>query len=271
MKRPAKTERSRVPLPRSGIGDDSVVRDSNETRNADAFRSAKNGAESVTIPSVRRGRMARLPDEHYLGHSFVHWSMAMDGRKTGWLSPLFHAQFREIQFHTLTRHRLICLVYCLMPDHLHMLWAGLAADSNQNNAAIFFRRYLNKALAGCGAESVTIPSAAIPCPNGTLTRSAPFRLQKQAWDVVLREKDRERDAIERLLFYITENPVRAELVSDARAWSYSGAQAAGFPELDWRQSDFTERLWKIYWSEREKYGAESVTIPSANPNNGTLT
>ena len=270
------TERSRVPLhpesspeSRSGIGNDSVRLDSVRL---DPVRSDS---------SHHRGRMTRLPAEYYRAHAFVHWNMAIDDRATGWLTPVFHARFREIQLHTLARHRLVCLVYCLMPDHLHLLWAGLSPDSDQDRAATFFRRYLNQALAdhgmlthsapargaksatNSGAESVTIPSGPIPSSHGTQARSAPYRLQKQAWDVVLRDHDLERHAIERLLFYITANPVRARLVNDARHWPYSGTQAAGYPELDWRQVDFPDRLWKIYWRERDRH--ESQTERSRVP------
>jgi REP element-mobilizing transposase RayT len=152
--------------------------------------------------------------------------MTMAGRREGWLDVDLHRQFRESQLHTLSRYELLCPVYCLMPDHLHFVWFGLSEASDQDLAASFFRRFFNAALKPRGQE-----------------------LQRQPWDVVLREKDRERSAIASACFYIAENPVRAGLVPTAAEWPFSGSLAAGYPEFDWRQDTFTERLWTVYAAE----------------------
>jgi putative transposase len=184
-----------------------------------------------------RGRMRRLALAWYQGYAFVLWNMTMRQRKTGWLSEGLHARFREIQLHTLGRYHLISLGYCLMPDHLHMLWAGLALESDQNRAAAFFRRQFDAVL-----------------PAGV-------ELQKQGWDSVLREKDRERGAVISAAFYIAQNPVRANLVADAVRWPFSGAQAMGYPVLDWRQPDFAEKVWRIYELEGERLrGRQAGTL-----------
>ena len=181
-------------------------------------------------PAREYGRMRRLPPEWYRGHAFVHWSMTIDGRKTGWLDRDFYHRFREIQLHTLSRYHLVCLAHCLMPDHLHGLWAGLASDSDQSKAATFFRKFMTIALKTHG-----------------------LALQKQPWDEVLREKDLERDAVVRAAFYIAQNPVRAGLVQKAEDWPYSGSQAAGYPDLDWRYQDFEQRIWTIYDLEVRRF------------------
>jgi putative transposase len=205
-----------------------------------------------TLP---HGRMQRLSPAFYQGHAFVHWNMTVQDRRTGWLTPAFHQRFREIQLHTLNRYRLLCLCYCLMPDHLHLLWVGLSEESDQDKAAAFFRKHFNRLLAqeaGGGAARLPAPGISAGAGSG----SAPMlTLQKQAWDVVLREHDRERGAIERQLFYIAENPVRGCLVTDAYDWPCSGSQAAGYPDFDWRDKDFTERLWTIYDLEVRRSGA----------------
>jgi len=178
---------------------------------------------------AHHGRMKRLSDAHYQGYAFVHWSMTIEDRRTGWLDALFHARFRETQMHVLCRHHLICLTYCLMPDHIHTVWAGLSLESDQNRAASFFRKYLNRVLEGEGV-----------------------RLQKQTWDAVLRDEERERDALAKSLLYINENPVRANLVPDARQWQYSGCQVAGHPGMDWRDPDFHTKIWRVFVAERRR-------------------
>jgi REP element-mobilizing transposase RayT len=81
----------------------------------------------------------RLPAAAYQGNAYVHWSMTLENRATGWLTPLLHSRFRELLLHTVARYGLLCPAYCLMPDHLHALLIGLRATSDQRVAVRFFR------------------------------------------------------------------------------------------------------------------------------------
>ena len=101
--------------------------------------------------------------------------------------------------------------------------------TDQLRAVSFFRRYFNRALAETGSE-----------------------LQRQAYDHVLREEERERGAVEATLLYVAQNPVRAKLVEEAREWTFSGAMAIGYPDLDWRDEGFEEKIWRIYQMELER-------------------
>jgi putative transposase len=190
--------------------------------------------------------------------------MTIEGRRTGWLTHMFHAQFRELLLHALARYQLACPAYCLMPDHLHLLWLGLAPSSDQRLAAQFFRQHMNRLLASGGtlkrpatpppvAEGVSLPPASLAKqPLGTLTRSAtPLKLQKQGYDHVLRRDERGKDALGKVAFYILENPARKELVKSRDAWPFSGGMVAGYPDLDPRQDDYWERFWKLYWKLAE--------------------
>ena len=183
---------------------------------------------------ANHGRMRRLSQAHYQGRAFVLWNMTVEERATGWLSPEFHLRFRELQLHTLARHGLMCPMYCLMPDHMHLFWIGLSAQSDQHLAARFLRRHLNDLLASCGAS-----------------------LQKQAWDLVLQEREREQGAVSATMFYIAENPVRKHLVTNARQWPFSGVHVPGYPQLDWRSDGFLERLWRIHAQEVARQGERS--------------
>jgi REP element-mobilizing transposase RayT len=185
--------------------------------------------DAESVPDTPHGRMRRLSREHYRGFAFVLWNMTVAQRATGWLTTEFHLRFRELQLHALARHDLMCPAYCLMPDHMHMFWIGLSEGSDQHLAARFFRRHLSALLWRGGVS-----------------------LQKQAWDVVLSEKERERGAVNATIFYIAENPVRKRLVADARDWAFSGVQVPGYPEMDWRAADFPDRLWSICAKEVER-------------------
>ena len=122
---------------------------------------------------VEKDYLKRLPVEYYRGQAYVHWSMTMEDRKTGWLIPIFYYKFREILTHTMFRYGLCCPIYCCMPDHIHLLWVGIFDVSHQQKAAKYFRKQLNLVLEKLGAY-----------------------LQRQAYDHVLREEERERTAFE---------------------------------------------------------------------------
>ena len=75
----------------------------------------------------RPGHLPRLPREYYQGDAMVHWTLPTFDRATGWLSDGFHARFRELMLHAAAREGLFCPTYCLMSDHLHLVWMGPAA------------------------------------------------------------------------------------------------------------------------------------------------
>ena len=96
----------------------------------------------------RKGKLPRLEKHHYQGHAVIFWTNTLDERARGWLTPAFHATFRELMLHAAAREHLFCPAYCLMPDHLHLLWMGLRRESDQLNAMKFLRTHLEPALGG---------------------------------------------------------------------------------------------------------------------------
>jgi len=175
--------------------------------------------------------LRRLPPEYYRGQAYVHWSMTMDDRKSGWLVPIFYYKFREILTHTMFRYGLCCPIYCCMPDHIHLLWVGILDGSDQRNAVKFFRTQLNPILAKLKA-----------------------RFQTQPYDHVLREEERERSAFEDVVEYIARNPERAQLVPTDRYqdYKYTGCLVPGYPDLSPWQNGYWELFWRIYARLREK-------------------
>jgi putative transposase len=167
--------------------------------------------------------LPRLPPEAYRGAVWVHWTMNLERRATGWLDGLFHARLREWLVHALGRHRLVCPAYCVMPDHAHFLWAGLEPASDQRRAVQLLRTCWNRELRPGGRE-----------------------LQRQAHDHILRADERRRDAVAATAAYILSNPVRATLVADWRDYPYCGAAVPGYPSLDPRRSDHWAVFWRIY-------------------------
>ena len=164
--------------------------------------------------------LPRLEPGFYTGLAMVHWTLAVENRATGWLNQGFHASWREVLLHTMARYGLACPVYCLMPDHVHLLWIGLSSPADQRSAMKFFRTHTTQLL-------------------------NPHAWQRQAFDHVLREDERQRGAFTSVSQYVLENPVRQSLAADWHDWPFSGSIMAGFPSLDPRRPDF----WEVFWGE----------------------
>lgn len=124
--------------------------------------------------------------------------------------------------HAAARYALHCPAYCLMPEHLHLVWMGLRRETDQLNAMKFLRTHLEPALGG------------------------DREWQHQPHDHVLREKERKRNAFPRFCFYTLSNPIRASLVQNVQDWPFTGAIMPGFPSLHPLQGDFWPLFWKIH-------------------------
>ena len=172
----------------------------------------------------RNDHLQRLAKEYYQGQAYVHWCMTLEDRKTGWLLPILYYKFREILTHTAFRYGICCPIYCCMPDHFHLLWVGVDADSDQILAARFFRKQMDLVLdkAGC-------------C------------LQREGYDHVLRDEERQHGALEELVEYIARNPERAGLVRKNAFLDYPYADCLmpGYPELQFSAKDYWVRCWRI--------------------------
>ena len=119
-------------------------------------------AKARRDPLNRAFSLPRLAREYYQGDAVVFWTLTLFDRAKGWLKPEFHQRFRELMLHAAAREGLLCPIYCLMPDHFHLIWMGLRLDSDQLNGMAFLRTYLEPEL-------------------------SPARFQPQAQDEVLSE------------------------------------------------------------------------------------
>jgi REP element-mobilizing transposase RayT len=152
-------------------------------------------------------------------------------RGTGWLSRSFHSGFRELLLHVAAREGLFCPAYCLMPDHIHLLWLGLRRDTDQRNGMSFLRTHLEPWL-------------------------APHKFQPQPHDHVLRDEERKHGAFMKICFYILANPVRAGLVKETEIWPHAGAIIPGYPKLHPGQDDFWPKFWKLFHQQRQPDAGE---------------
>lgn len=174
-------------------------------------------------PPLRRPSsfLPRLPPEWYRGQAVVFWTHTIARRRKGWLDATFHTAFRELMLHAAAREQLLCPIYTLMPDHLHLIWMGVSASSEQRPATSFLRDQLEPRL-------------------------APARWQHQPHDHVLRDDERKRGAFVSTCHYIAENPIRAGLANSTTAWPFTGCIVPGYPVLRPLADGFWEKFWRIY-------------------------
>ena len=169
-----------------------------------------------------KGHLPRLAPEYYRGHAFVHWTLTINQRATGWLTPAFNHAWQLTLLHACARYNLACPAYVLMPDHAHLIWLGLTErDSDQRVAIEFLQKHLRLSL-------------------------APADWQRQPFDHVLLEHEREHGAFSMIANYILNNPVRARVAASVREWSNLGCCVPGYPSLDPRTADYWPLTWRIY-------------------------
>jgi REP element-mobilizing transposase RayT len=186
----------------------------------------------MSSPAKRHpGHLPRLDREFYRGDAAIHWTMTVFDRGAGWLNASFHLLFREVMLHTACRQGLFCPAYCLMPDHIHLLWIGLRHDTDQRNGMSFLRTHLEPWL-------------------------APFKFQPQAHDHVLRDEERQREGLARICFYILANPIRAGLIQQTAAWPFCGTVIPGYPTLLPLKEGFWPLFWKSFWQQRQSNAGE---------------
>ena len=175
----------------------------------------------MTNPLHDGGYLKRLPPEFYRGQAWVHWSLTIEDRKTGWLIPIFYYKFRELLTHTTFRYGLCCPIFCLMPDHIHLIWLGIRDSADQRLAMKFLRGQLNSVL-----EKLHV------------------RLQDQPYDHVLRDDERQGIALQNVVEYIARNPERKQLalLDGYRDYPYTGCLVPGYPDLRPFQPDF----WDLF-------------------------
>jgi putative transposase len=118
----------------------------------------------------RRFYLPRLNRAAYQGRAVVHWTLTLESPGTGWLGSEILGAFRELMLHTAAREGLCCPAYCLMPDHIHLVWMGLRPTTDQRNAMAFLRTQLKRLI-------------------------APARFQRQAHDHVLRPGERRQGGL----------------------------------------------------------------------------
>jgi hypothetical protein len=76
--------------------------------------------ERQRVDVAQKGNLPRLQPELYRGLAYVHWTLTVEQRRTGWLTNDFKHRWDHILTHACARYKMACPVYVLMPDHIHL-------------------------------------------------------------------------------------------------------------------------------------------------------
>jgi putative transposase len=170
---------------------------------------------------VGQEHLPRLAPQHYCGRTFVHWTLTLEARATGWLNERFHQTWMVVLTHGCARYHLAAPIYVLMPDHIHVMLCGLHVEADQRQAVTFVQKHLRSHL-------------------------APADWQRSPYDHVLTEHERERAGFAQVANYIAANPVRAGLVEHSSDYPFTGCCVPGYPEFEVRAPDYWDRFWRCY-------------------------
>ena len=144
--------------------------------------------------------------------------MTIRDRRKGWLDAKIYYHFRELLTHSQFRYAIACPIFCMMPDHIHLIWMGILESTDQKIAMRHLRTRFGDSLSRIG-----------------------HALQDQPYDRVLREDERQGEGLKETCEYIARNPERAGIVA-AEAYTqypYSGCLVPGYPEF----KPFTPDFW----------------------------
>ena len=177
--------------------------------------------------------LPRLPRPYYQADATVHWTLTSRDRQCWNLGPVLHAGFREMMLHAAVRENLLCPIYCLMPDHIHLVWIGLAPDTDQLNGMAFLRTQLRRVI-------------------------LPVEFQPQAYDRVLREQASDTDALRRWVQYGILNPIHAGLTGGIKEWPWIGCVVPGIPVLDPIDPGFWELFGRLHRQRHDPACAQHV-------------
>jgi putative transposase len=189
--------------------------------------------------------LPRLHASCYRADAAILWTLTTINRTTGWVNERLHFQFRELLLHAAARHALLCPVYTLMPDHIHLAWIGTRLESDQRNAMAFLRTHLEPLI-------------------------APARFQHQPRDHVLATPERTHNAFLNICEYILLNPVRGGLARNASDWLYSGCLFVGYANVSPFNKNYWPWFWKIFNKQRDLSCDKHVIIREVNGGKDSL-
>ncbi|MCB0196168.1 MAG: transposase [Anaerolineae bacterium] len=162
------------------------------------LRTMANAAERAQQAALEQRRM------------FGKWDGALDTANSGpfWLRQKEIARIVVDEMHRQDNQTYSLDAFCVMPNHVHMVFTPLPANNNGDNQTERYHALsrIMQALKGRSAIQA----------NAQLGREGQF-WQHESYDHVIRDEDEWRRIVE----YVLHNPVKAGLVNDWEDWPWT--------------------------------------------------
>jgi REP element-mobilizing transposase RayT len=139
----------------------------------------------------------RLQEAAYRGRKAVTFTVCTQRRMRGLADPAVHDAFVPIMGRSCEGTDSMVSLYCLMPDHAHVIFSGMSDVAAPKRAMETFKHLSGMWLA---------------------EHRPHLRWQKDFHDRILRRKE-----IAATCRYIALNPVRAGLAEDIHGWPFTGS------------------------------------------------
>lgn len=148
---------------------------------------------------------------------FMKFDSLLDHESTGprWLKDSRIAEIVVKAMHHWDEKAYELLAYCIMPNHVHMVLSTGAAST------IYLPEFPLKGPTPYHLTNIltSIKKYSALRANRLLYRSGPF-WQDESYDHVVRDEKE----LERTIWYVLENPVKAGLIREGREWQWSYAK-----------------------------------------------
>ncbi len=158
--------------------------------------------------SEYRDKKHRLPPERYIGKISISFTLCVDGNRKVFFEQADIYRHVELLTEQLARFDCLAPIYCFMPDHLHVLTFGMSETANGKLAMDAFKlksgRYLYNSSVG-------------------------YKWQGDYHDRIVRSEHEWR----KKMFYIFNNPVRANIVEDPYDYPLSGSIGFKLEDVIW--------------------------------------
>lgn len=150
------------------------------------------------IGKIIREQFHHLPREHYCGRIWGSFTICVQHRHPLFSSHSIVNHFVSILDSASERHACLVLLYCFMPDHLHLILQGQEEQSDLYATILDFKHKTGIYLARSRLH---------------------YRLQKNFHDHLIRSANE----LATQLTYVAENPVRRGLVSRWQDYRFIGS------------------------------------------------
>ena len=153
-----------------------------------------------------REKPHRLPREAYQGIVTVSFTACIEDRKTPFHEDAIVHEFLELLGACVSKRHCVVLIYCFMPDHLHLVLHGEKASADAWRAMVDFKQKTGYWFAQNQPE---------------------FKWQKDFHDHIIRAND----DLAAQIRYIADNPVRGGLVAVWSEYPHTGAVGVRLQEI----------------------------------------